>query len=242
MTTKIYDIVKEEFIRILKENGLESEEVVIEAAPLSPEEAIGNPEDRDYPLIIGHERLMQAEFRDCLGQAFTDMYGNFSGRLSDIVAMDLTNNFRRAIFISSLNAVMRYLGLITKTVHCRNNEPRQCSYELVKYIEENYGHPRVAMVGFQPRMVEALSKSFELKVTDMDEANIGAEKFGVVIHSPERTQEHLEWCDIALVTGTTIVNSTIDQIRVSKPVIYFGITISGVAKLLGLNHWCYLGC
>ena len=237
----MYDIIKKEFAKIIKENGLESGEVVIRATPLSPQEAIGNPEDRDYPLIIGVERLMQAEFRDCLGQAFTDMYGDFSGRLSDIVEMDLTNNFRRAIFISSLNAVMRYLGLVDKTVHCKDNEPRECSYELVKHIEGNYGHPRLAMVGFQPRMVEALSKEFELRVTDMDEDNIGTEKFGTIIYEPEKTQENLDWCDIALVTGTTIVNNTIDQFRISKPVVYYGITISGVAKLLGLNHFCYYG-
>ncbi|MBA7675111.1 hypothetical protein ES703_83340 [subsurface metagenome] len=237
----MYDIIKQEFTKIIKENGLESGKVVIGATPLSPQEAIGNPEDRDYPLIIGVERLMQAEFRDCRGQAFTDMYGDFSGRLSDIMEMDLTNNFRRAIFISSLNAVMRYLGLVDKTVHCKDNEPRECSRELVKHIETNYGHPKLAMVGFQPRMVEALSKDFELRVTDMDQDNIGTEKFGVIIHSPEKTQENLSWCDIALVTGTTIVNNAIDQFKISKPVVYYGITISGVAKLLGLNHFCYYG-
>ena len=237
----MYDIIKQEFAKIIKENGLESGEVVIRATPLSPREAIGNPEDRDYPLVIGVERLMQAEFRDCRGQAFTDMYGDFSGRLSDIVEMDLTNNFRRAIFISSLNAVMRYLGLVDKTVHCKDNEPRECSYELVKYIERNYGHPQLAVVGFQPRMVEALSPKLELRVTDMDEDNIGTEKFGVIIHSPEKTQENLDWCDLALVTGTTIVNNTIDQFKISKPVIFYGVTISGVAKLLGLNHFCYYG-
>ena len=241
MKTKTYDIIKKELAKIIKENGLASEEVVIQATPLSPEEAIGNPEDRDFPLIVGKERLMQAEFKGYLGQAFTDMYGNFRGRLSDILSIDLTNNFHRALFISSLNAVMRYLGLITKTIHCKNNEPRQCSHELVKYIERNYSHPKIAFVGFQPRMVEALSKRFELKVTDMDQANIGSGKFGIIIHSHEKTQEHLEWCDIALVTGTTIVNNTIDQFRISKPVVYYGITISGVAKLLGLNHYCYLG-
>ncbi len=240
MKTKIYDILKEEFVRIVKDNALEGE-VAIQAAVLSPEEAIGNPEDRDYPLIVGKERLMQAEFRNSLGQAFTDMYGNFSGRLSEIAAMELTDNFRRAVFISSLNAVMRYLGLITKTTHCRNDEPRQCGYELAKHIEENYGHPKVAMVGFQPRMVEALSKRFELRVTDMDQANIGTEKFGCIIHGPQRTEEHLEWCDVAVVTGTTIVNNTIDQFMISKPVLYYGVTISGAAKLLGLNHFCYFG-
>lgn len=241
MKTKTYNMLKEEFIRIAKDNALEAEDVVVEAAPLSPEKAIGNPEDRDYPLIAGKERLMQAKFGNSLGQAFTDMYGNFSGKLSDIIAMQLTNNFRRAIFISSLNAVMRYLGLITKTTHCKNNEPRQCGYELAKHIEENYGHPKVVMVGFQPRMVEALSKRFELRVTDMDQANIGTEKFGCTVHSPQRTEEHLEWCDVAVVTGTTIVNNTIDQFAISKPVVYYGITISGAAKLLGLNHFCYFG-
>ena len=240
MKTKICDILKKEFVRIVKDNALEGE-VAIQAAVLSPEEAIGNPEDRDYPLIVGKERLMQAEFRNSLGQAFTDMYGNFSGRLSEIAAMELTDNFRRAVFISSLNAVMRYLGLITKTTHCRNDEPRQCGYELAKHIEENYGHPKVAMVGFQPRMVEALSKRFELRVTDMDQANIGTEKFGSIIHSPQRTEEHLEWCDVAVVTGTTIVNNTIDQFTISKPVVYYGVTISGSAKLLGLKHFCYFG-
>ena len=238
---QLYDIIKKEFIKLIKESGLESEEVVIHATPLSPKEAIGNPEDRDYPLAIGVERLMQAEFMGSLGQAFTDMYGDFGGRLSDIVEMDLSNNFRRAIFISSLNAVMRHLGLIDKSVHCKNNELRDCSRELVKYIERNYGRPKLAMVGFQPRMVEALSKRFELRVTDMDKNNIGTEKFGVIIHSPEKTRENLNWCDAALVTGTTIVNNTIQQFRISKPVVYYGVTISGVAKLLGLNHFCYYG-
>jgi len=237
----VYDIIRKEFVKIIREHGLESEEVVIRAIPLSPEEAIGNPEDRDYPLIVGVERLMQAEFQGSLGQAFTDMYGDFSGKLSDIVNMDLTNNFRRAIFTSSLNAVMRYLGLIDKSVHCKDNEPRECSQELVKYIERNYGSPKLAMVGFQPRMVEALSKRFELRVTDMAQDNIGTKKFGTMIHSPEKTQEHLEWCDVALVTGTTMVNNTIDQFRMSKPVVYYGITISGAARLLGLTHFCHCG-
>lgn len=237
----MYDIIKREFIKMINENGLQSEKIVIQATPLSTQEAIGNPEDKDYPLITGVERLMQAEFGGSLGQAFTDMYNNFSGRLSDIVEMDLRNNFRRAIFISSLNAVMKHLGLITKTTHCKDNEPRECSYELAKYIKRNYGHPRVAMAGFQPRMVEALSKEFELKVTDMAQDNIGTEKFGTIIFSPEKTLENLNWCDIALVTGTTVVNNTIDQFRMSKPVIFYGITISGVAKLLGLNHFCHFG-
>jgi len=237
----LYDIIKKEFTKTINQRGFEEEEVVVRAAPLSPQEAIGDPEDKDYPLVTGKERLMQAEFKGSLGQAFTDMYGNFSGSLAEVLEMDLKNNFRRAIFVSTLNAVMRYLGLVDKTVHCRNNEPRECSRELVKYIEKNYGHPKIAFIGFQPRMVEALSGNFELRVTDMDRDNIGKVKFGVTINSPEKTKENLSWCDIALVTGTTVVNNTFNQFSTSKPVIFYGITISGVAKLLGLKHFCYCG-
>jgi hypothetical protein len=237
----LYDAIKKEFIKLINERGLQGEKVIIRANPLSPEQAIGNPEDKDYPLVAGVERLMQAELRGSLGQAYTDMYGDFSGTLSDIVDMDLKNNFRRAIFISSLNAVMKHLGLISKTVHCKNAQPPECSQELVRYIEKNYGQPRVAMVGFQPRMVEALARHFELRVTDMDKDNIGKEKFGVKIDDPSHATENLGWCDIALVTGTTVVNDTIDQFRIDKPVIFYGITISGTAKLLGLDHFCPFG-
>ena len=237
----MHETIRKEFLKLIKEHELEGEEVIVRAATLSTEQAIGNPEDKDYPIVKGVERLMQAEFRGSRGQAFTDRYGNFSGRLADIAAMDLNNNFRRAVFISSLNAVMRHLGLIDHTVHCKDNQPRECGYELVKYIEENYGQPRVATVGFQPRMVEALAKKFELRVTDMDQDNIGQEKFGVRIDGPDRTEENLNWCDIAVVTGTTIVNDTIDQFRINKPVVLYGVTISGAAKLAGLNCFCPFG-
>jgi len=77
---------------------------------LSPEEAIGTPEDDDYPLMKGRERLMEAVFKGARGQAFTDMFGDFGGSLEDIANMDLKNNFKRAVFIATLNAVMRHAG------------------------------------------------------------------------------------------------------------------------------------
>jgi uncharacterized protein (DUF4213/DUF364 family) len=238
---KIYNELQKRLIGIVKDNYLESEDVIIRARPLTPEEAIGNPEDKDYPLITGRERMMQAEFRNTCGQAFTDMFGNFSGKLIDIAGMELRNNFRRAIFISTLNATMRYLGLVDKTVHCKDNEPRECSSKLAEYITQKYGHPKIAMVGLQPRIVESLVKGFEIKVTDMDFANINAEKFGVIIKSPEMTKEHLGWCDLAVVTGSTIVNETIKDFLTDKPVIFYGVTISGAAKLLNLEDFCYCG-
>jgi hypothetical protein len=238
---KVYDKLREYFKKALAENRLETENIIVRARPLTPQEAIGNPEDKDYPIITGRERMMQAEFRDTYGQAYTDMFGNYSGRLGDVAAMELNNNYRRAIFISSLNAVTRYLGVIDKTIHCKDNEPRECSAKLVEYITQKYGNPKIAMVGLQPRIVESLTKNFEIKVTDLDHANIDAEKFGVIIRDPQKTGEHLDWCDIAVVTGSTIVNDTITGFLIDKPVIFYGITISGAAKVLGLQSYCYCG-
>jgi uncharacterized protein (DUF4213/DUF364 family) len=237
----IYDTLREHFIGLVKKNRLEAQDVIVRARPLTPEEAIGNPEDKDYPLIVGRERMMQADLRNVCGQAYTDMFGNYTGKLIEIAGMELKNNFRRAVFISSLNALMRSLNLIDKSVHCKGNEPRECGAKLVEYVAQKYGHPRIAMVGLQPRLVESLVRGFEIKVTDMDYANINAEKFGIVIQSPEKTREHLDWCDIAVVTGSTIVNGTITDFLINKPVIFYGITISGPARVLGLENYCYCG-
>ena len=241
MAGLMFKLLRENLARIVEQHNLGAEGISIRAFPLSPEEAIGNPEERDYPLIKGRERLMQAEFKGARGQAYTDMYGDFNGKLAEVLEMELRNNFRRAIFISTLNAVLRYVGLIEKTIHCKDEEPRICARELAKYVEEKYGRPKIAFIGFQPRMVEALSRKFELKVTDLDRENIDQEKFGVKIYGPEKTDEILQWCELALVTGTTIVNDTIGQFRIPKPVVYYGITISGAARLLNLNHFCYCG-
>jgi len=86
--SKMYTVIREKFERIVAENGLLDETVVIRAKPLTPEEAIGNPESEDFPILKGAERMMQAEFAGSFGQAFTDMYGDFEGTLQDVLAME----------------------------------------------------------------------------------------------------------------------------------------------------------
>lgn len=233
--------LRQNLARIVRQNNLGSQEVIVRAFPLSPQEAIGNPEERDYPLVKGRERLMQAEFQGSKGQAFTAMYGDFDGTLAEVLEMDLKNNFQRPVFVAALNAVTRHVGLVSGTIHCRNEEPRRCAQELVKYLREKNGVRRVALVGFQPRMAEALSQHFELRITDLDEENIGQDKYGVSICGPEKTTGHLEWCDLALVTGTTVANGTLAQfLRGPKPVIFYGVTVAGAARLLGLERFCPL--
>ena len=238
---EVFESLRREFARIARENGLESEKVQVVAQTLTPGEAIGRPEEMDYPLLKGKERLMQVKLKGTPGQAFTDMFGEYEGTISDVLRSKLRTNFHRAVFISTLNAAMNHLELIDKAVHCKDREPKRCGLELISYIRERFGRPKIAVVGFQPRMVEVLSNTFQLRVTDLDPDNIGREKFGIPIEGPDRTRTNLMWCDVALVTGTTIVNDTIGEFLIQKPTIFYGVTISGAAKILGLNHFCAYG-
>ncbi|MCD4815042.1 MAG: hypothetical protein K8R06_01425 [Methanosarcinales archaeon] len=236
----MYSVIRDKFERIVEENNLLNETVMIRAKPLTPEEAIGNPESEDFPILKGHKRLMQAEFRGSFGQAFTDMHGNFMGTLRDVLDMELTNNFRRAIFIASLNAVMRNLGMIEGSVHCKDSGPKECGEDLVEFLGK-YDKLKIALVGFQSVHARCCSGLHELKILDMDCENIGKEKFGVVVLDGSRYAEDvLEWCDIALVTGTTVVNGTIEPILdiARGKSVFYGISIAGVAHLLGLKRFC----
>jgi hypothetical protein len=237
----VYGILREEFLEMIRRNDWGFESIRVTAMPLTPEEAIGHPEDRDYPLLKGKERIMEARFRGTVGHAFTDMAGSFSGTLAEVAMTELNNNFHRAVFVSSLNAVMRYLKRVDGTVHCKDKAPPRCSQELAAYIRNRFGSPKIAMVGFQPRMVEALSKEFDIRVTDMDPDNIGQRKFGVIVTDPGRTKENLAWSDLCVVTGTSITNGTLIDFLIEKPKIFYGVTIAGAARLLNLVRFCPYG-
>ncbi len=230
--------MRKKFRQLVKDSGLSLEKVQVKAYPLSPEEAIGNPEERDYPLVKGRERLMEAELRGAKGQAYTDLFGDFEGSLQEIAELKLRNNFFRAVFISSLNALLRHLGLIKGTIHCKDRKPRLCGEELVEFIRRRWGRPKVALVGLQPRMAEALGKEFPLRISDMDEENLGKEVGGVLVEGPEKNGELLEWCDLAVITGTVLTNGTVERVLSSKPTLFYGVTVAGAAHLLGWERFC----
>lgn len=239
---KFYEEVREKLNHLVEQNNLGSQEInIVYARKLSPEEAIGNPERKDFPLLKGKEVMMQATFLDARGQAFTDMPGDFQGSLDEVLNLSLTNNFERSVFVATLNAVMRYLKLIDRTVHCRDKEPQECARQLVKYVRQRFGSPRIAFIGLQPAMVESLGQYFPIRVTDLDPENIGKRKCNVIIEDAGATKEIIAWGDIVLATGTTVVNNTIRSILVQKPVVFYGVTVSGIARLKGFEQYCYCG-
>ncbi len=236
-----YTKMKSELARMIDENDWHNARVQVKVKTLTAVEAIGNTEHDDYPLVKGRERMMEADFEGAKGQAFTDQFGNFDGTMDMVADLPLENSFHRAAFIATLNAVMRRLGLCEGTVHCRDDEPPRCAKELVNYMESRYGNPKIGMVGLQPRMLEHLSARFQIRVTDLDEDNIGTEKFGVHIGGPEETSANLQWCDVAFITGSTLCNDSLQSIIGDKPTEVFGVTVAGPAVLLNLNRFCPCG-
>lgn len=235
----LYHALKERALTVCGE--VLNETVTVKARALSTEEAIGHPESDDFPLQKGKERLMQAEFGKGMGQAFTDRFGDFEGTFKDILEMPMENNFRRAVFIAALNAALNHLGLVKRTVHCRDEEPAQCARELAEYIRGRFGGVKIALVGFQPRMAETLSKAFSLRILDLDPDNVGTDKFGVTVEGKGSTDDVIAWADLLLVTGTTLANNTIGTFLDKKPVLFYGTTIAAAAHLMGWDRFCACG-
>lgn len=227
---------------MIKQMSWQDEKIqVVNTRALTVDEAIGNPERQDYPIQKGKEVMLETTFHGHKGQAFTDQPGKFTGTLEDVLNLSLQSNFERAVFIATLNAVLRSLGKIDKTVHCRDKEPGICALYLVDVIRERFGNPRIAFIGLQPGMVEALSKEFELRVTDLDPDNVGEIKAGVIIEDVKHTREIIDWADMVLATGSTVVNDSLEGLVGTKPIIFYGVSIAGIAYMNGLEMYCHCG-
>lgn len=239
----IYEELKRKLNEILEKNGLSSEEIVINSKTLSKEEAIGITERKDFPILTGKEVMLEAEFRGAIGQAFTSSPAIYKGKLSEIVDLNIENDeHAMGLFIASLNAIMRYLGLAEGTIHCKNQEPELCGAKFVDYVRSKYGDPKIALVGYQPAILENLAKEFAVRVLDLNPENIGTEKYGVRVEDGISAYQEvvLDWSDIVLCTGSTLANgSIVNFMDIGKPVIFFGTTIAGAAELLGLERACF---
>ncbi len=240
-TGSFFKSLQKEFVQLVDEHKLKEAKVKVTAKPLSPEDAIGSTKRKDYVILKGKERLLQAELMGCRGQAFTSALGDFTGTLEDVLALPLENDYQRAVYIATLNAAAYYTGKVKNTVHCRNEGPELCARQAADYFKEHYGQPHILMVGYQPALAEALNQAFQLTVLDLDPANIGRTINGVLIHDggAANLDKHLAACDVIFATGSVMCNDTADPLTESgKPLVVFGTTGSGAAALLGIGRFC----
>ena len=233
---------KEKFTALVRERGLGGEMVSVKIGTLSPQQAIGDPGRPDFALLGGKEVMIEADFRGSFGQAFTNQPQSYDGHLEDVLALNLDSTNDRAIFVATLNAVISSLGMVTGVRHCRNEEPEKCGGEIANHILKNYGRVKVGMVGYQPAILDHLAKTLgvsNVKCSDLDAKNIGSLKFGVEIADGKTENPDLiSWCDILLITSSTSVNDTFDELRdrtvsQGKRLITFGVTGAGISALFG---------
>lgn len=240
--SELFQILKKEFLKIIDEHGLDASEVNIRSTALSPEEAIGITERKDYPILNGSEVMIQAECNGTIGQAFTSAPAAFSGTLGDIVNADIENDdYARALFIAAMNAVMRSLGLADRTVHCKGRGPELCAKQYIPFLKEKYGSPKILQVGYQPALFQRIAENFEMRILDLNPENVGKIKNGVKVeHGIDDYEDALQWADLIVCTGSTIANgSIVNYIDKGKEVIFYGTTLAGAAEILGLKRVCF---
>ena len=192
-----YSELRLRFMKLLTEEGILGEQVVINTKSLTPEEAIGITKRKDFPIITGKDVMVQAECMGSLGQA----------------------------------------------VHCRNEGPESCAMDVVRYISEHYGRPAIALIGYQPAMLEQLAKEYDVRAADLSPANIGQKRFGVLIEDgriPETSQSLCRKADLVLCTGSTVCNgSIVDFLPFKDKILFYGTTLAGAAPLMGLPRLCF---
>jgi len=236
-------LLKELYVRskrIIEEYKLMDERVHVTVKPLNVEEAIGKPSMNEYALLKGKEVMVEATFRRFRGQAFTNTPKSFSGLLRDVFELNLSRPWNRSIFIAVLNAVMVYLGLTDRTVHCKNDYPLTCGYELALYLRKA-NVSRIGLIGYQPAMLKNLSElGFKVRAADADPDNIGKVKFGIKIEPADADEDIILWSNISLITGSVLVNGSLDEIllKYKDKIILYGISCAAPAKILGFKRWC----
>jgi uncharacterized protein (DUF4213/DUF364 family) len=246
----ILEETRTRFREIVEEHRLLDLPVSVLATPLTPEEAIGTPGRRDFPIVVGKERVVEADVLGAKGQAFTDSAAEFVGSLEEVLRLELTTSQSRAVFVATLNAVLRHLEMVRATVHCKDDDPESCAREIASGLLEKRGQAQVGLIGLNPAIAERLVETFgptQIRISDLDPENIGRWRFGVQIwDGNQRTEDLIAVSDVVLVTGTTIVNGTFDgiweQIRArKKDCLVYGATAAGVSELLGLQRICPYG-
>jgi uncharacterized protein (DUF4213/DUF364 family) len=238
------------FEKIIDRKNLNKAEIKIQARGLSPEEAIGDPGRDDFPLAEGHEVMIQADFQGSYGQAFTDHPGNYEGTLEKLLNLPSNNNYRRALKVAAMNAVLNHLGLIDRTIHCRDEGPACCAEKIVEWLEDNRPElTKLLIIGYQPAIVEECLKHYGknvVSVTDLAEERIGKTLTdgAVIKDAASKNEKLIATADFVLATGSTVINDSmpglLELFRKHKTEFsFFGNTIAAVSYLMALPRLCF---
>jgi uncharacterized protein (DUF4213/DUF364 family) len=247
MDTVILERSRVQLVEIVTKNRLLDTHVSVLVKTLTPEEAIGVPGRRDFPIILGKERVVEADVLGAKAHAFTDSPGEFVGNLKEVLNLPLTSNRERSIYVATLNATIKYLHVIENTIHCKDEDPEKCGNEIASQLLKRWGKVKVGFIGLNPAIAENLIETFgaeNVRITDLNKQNVNSFRNGVKIwDGNEMTEELVKQSDVILITGTTFVNGTFDHImhclqNNRKDYLIYGVTGAGICKLMGLTRIC----
>ena len=245
-TPGILEAYRDRLRSLAVEHGLNDAAVSVLVKPLTPEEAIGNPGRRDFPILEGKEHVIEATVLGSRGQAFTDSPSDFGSCFRDVLELPLSTNQHRAVFLAATNAALAHLGLVEGTLHCKDDAPEKCGFEMAMTARITDAQT-VGLIGFNPSIAHALTREFgteAVRITDLNPQNVGTRKAGVTIWDARtQTTELIKTRDLILVTGTTLVNGTFDEIlnlarAAHKRLVVYGTTAAGVCRLMNIERWC----
>jgi uncharacterized protein (DUF4213/DUF364 family) len=245
--TPALEEVRARFTELVAANGLLDDDVAVRVSPLTAEQAIGHPSRPGFPIVEGKEGVIEATFLGAKGHAFTDAPRAFGGTLRDVLMLPLSSNPNRAVFLAVLNAVLRSLGIIEASLHCKDEDPEKCAKALAAQVHQKWGTTMVGLVGLNPAIAEALAKVFgaeNVRITDLNRENVGAVKFGVTVWDGRtQTEALVRGSRVIIVTGTTLANGTFDEIwkwinSAGAGYLIYGVTASGACELMGWPGMC----
>ncbi|MDD3168956.1 MAG: hypothetical protein PHC91_05760, partial [Eubacteriales bacterium] len=203
-----------EALKSIIENNEEfnSLNITINSKALKNEEAIGQPDRKDFPLLRGKEVLLQAEIDGSLGQAFTSDPIAYHGSIKSLLDLPVDRPGNYALLVAALNALSRKSGLADHTIHCINNEPEECAKKICLEILEKHGPCSIGIIGYQPAILENCAQTFgasKVKITDLNRGNVGAVRYGVkVLDGLTDTSQLAMFADVLLITGSILANGT----------------------------------
>lgn len=232
---------------LIKNEKLNLLEININSRALKNEEAIGNPNRKDFPLLRGKEVLLQAEVDGSLGQAFTSDPIVYSGSINNLLDLSDERPGNYALMVAALNALYSKLGIVKQTIHCINNEPEECAKKISQYILEKHGICNIGIIGYQPAILENCALIFEahrINISDLNSNNIGEVRYGVtVMDGMSDTKKLIDFADVLLITGSILSNGTYKNILNeidNRPYYFFGTTCAALSNINNIDRLCPL--
>ncbi len=223
----IYRYIKEKFKIVLNEHKVDLNENIISTTYISGKDIFKNSFISDYPLNNKNEVLVESRYKNSVGQAYINDYVSFEGSIEDVINLNLYDHKNKAIFISVLNSVLKELGLIKNTVHCKDNQPEECAVEIGRYFEK-LKIKKIYLIGYQPAFIKILHSSFEMDVYDLNPSNIGKMNNNIYIKNSNKRPINFEREDsVLLVTGSSLTNNTFNEfINLDIKVLFYGTTVA----------------